>query len=220
MMARANCDTGVALLGLFKAYPDARFYLHKSAGIVTRDTTPPELKARTLEDLERETAVPAGQMVWVTALLDQREISVSVSHAHMTVKAGPYLWSARGRPREAAGEFVDGAIKLFKAAGVRSAHWTLNFADLTPADVPRLCEKLGVTEMECFGVSSTGRLVPRDPVAPSQLGQVQRPAVARRDVEGGRLTVRLLEGIEDFLVEIESTNADAFERLAEQAESR
>ncbi|HRJ79091.1 MAG: hypothetical protein HPKKFMNG_01772 [Planctomycetes bacterium] len=219
MMARSNCLPHDALMGLFKAYPQGRFFLNTSHGIVARDTKPPELKARTLEKLEQETAVPAGQTVWVTALLDQREVSVNISHGHMDVKAGPYLWALRGKPRESAAAFVDGAVTLFKAAGVRSAQWTLDFNDLTPADVQRLCERLGVAELECFGVSSTGRLVPQQPVSPSQLGKVQRPALARRDLPGGRLNVQLLEGIEDFLVEIESADADAFERLAELAES-
>ena len=115
MMARSNCLPHDALIGLFKAYPQGRFFLNTSHGIVARDTKPPELKARTLEKLEQETAVPAGQTVWVTALLDQREVSVNVSHAHMTVKAGPYLWALRGKPRESAA--ASHKVHARKAAG-------------------------------------------------------------------------------------------------------
>ena len=216
--ARASCEPLAALLRLREAYPDTRFYLEKVENGVVGSGKATELKFSNHDELEAGVRAPQGALVWVKCVLDSRDVSVTVTHRHMDVKAGPYMWNARGLARESAQAFVDGANKVFNAAGVARPIWHVTMKPLQPKAAGALCERLGVSELDVFAVNSAGRMTPVGKVSRDALGDVTRPAVAEFSFARARLVLEFIEQDDEIITSIEIRDTAVFVDLAGKAE--
>lgn len=217
--ARAECEPLAALLKLHEAYPAARFYLEKVENGVVGSGKATELKFRDYDELEAGVRAPQGALVWVKCVLDNREVSVTVTHRHMDIKAGPYLWHLRGKARESARAFVEGTGKTFGAAGVVKPIWHVTMNPLSPKAATALCERLGISGLDVFTVNSAGRMTPAGKVSRDGLGEVKRPAVAELWHAGARLRLEFIEQDDEIIASIEAHDAAAFIDMANKAET-
>lgn len=216
--ARASCDPLAALLKLRDAYPEARFYLEKVENGVVGTGKATELKFTNPEELEAGVRAPQGSLVWVKCLLDGREVGVTVTHGHIDVKAGPYMWSARGKARESAEEFVAGAKRLFTQAGVVNPVWHINLKPLSAAAAGELCARLGASDLDLFAVTSAGRMVPKGKISHDTLAKVERPAVVQFRFPMALLDLQFVEMDDEVFASIEAGNPATFVDLANKAE--
>lgn len=216
--ARASCEPLAALLKLRDGYPEARFYLEKVENGVVGTGKATELKFTNHDELEASVRVSQGTLVWVKCLLDGREVSVTVTHGHIDVKASPYMWSARGKARESADEFVAGAQRLFTQAGVVKPVWHINLKPLSAAAAGELCARLGASDLDLFAVTSAGRLVPKGKISRDTLAKVARPAVVQFRFPMAMLDLQFVEMDDEVFASIEAGNPATFVDLANKAE--
>lgn len=220
--ARAACDPLDVLMALHGQFPNTRFHVTKVEEAVVNASSgrqSVELRFDSLEELEAGVRAPVGMLVLVSGVIDGREVGLNVSHGHMDVKAGPLKWQSRGKPRESARSFADGAAKAFSAAKVQGAAWHVTIEPQTAKTASELCARLNVNELNLFSVSAAGRKSPMGKVTPEGIASVNRPAVAEFRSRHLTVTLEFIEQDDSVLVFVETATADSFVAAAEAIEN-